>query len=264
MIKLFISDLDNTLFDHEKQIHPEDQNALHRLMDAGLEIGLASGRMDFELVQVMNRIQARFHRISQNGAFIYTKEGKCLQRVTFPGNISKQIYEAARPFGLVCFVSEENEMFVAEKTEKARAIEERMKMPVHSRPQLHEEIGKSLFPSKVCFFGELNDLKRLDQHIHQRFPSQVDSFISDTDCLDFIPTGISKGNALEKLADELGLKPEEIATVGDSFNDVSMLEWTPHSFAMRHAPEEVKQKAGRVVSSVREACEWVLQYNQSS
>ena len=263
MIKLFISDLDNTLFDHEKQIRPEDQSALHALMDAGLEIGLASGRMDFEIVQVMNQLHGRFHRISQNGAFIYTKEGECLQRVAFSGKISKQIYEAAQSFGLICFVSEENEMFVNEKTDKALAIEERMKLSLHLRPQLPEEMGESLFPSKLCFFGDIKDLKRLDQHIHQLFPSQVDSFISDKDCLDFMPPGISKGNALKKLAEKLGLKPEEIATIGDSFNDVSMLEFTPHSFAMNHAPSEVKQKAKHSVSSVHEACKWVLQYNQS-
>lgn len=263
MIKLFISDLDNTLFDDEKQIRPEDQDALHELMDAGLEIGLASGRMDFELVQVMNQLQGRFHRISQNGAFIYTKEGKCLQKVTFPGKISSQIYKVAQSFGLVCFVSEENEMFVAQKTDKALAVEERMKLSLHLRPQLAEEMGKNLFPSKLCFFGDPKDLNRLDQHIHQQFPSQVDSFISDKDCLDFMPPGISKGNALKMLAEELGLKPEEIATAGDSFNDVSMLEFTPHSFAMSHAPQEVKQHAGHIVSSVHEACKRVLQYNQS-
>ncbi|MBA4601911.1 Cof-type HAD-IIB family hydrolase [Thermoactinomyces mirandus] len=262
MIKLFVSDLDNTLFNHEKQVAPEDQKALKALMEAGLHIALASGRMDHELVKIGNLLQGRFHRISQNGAFIYTRDGECLQSVTFSGKLSRQIYREAKSFELPCFINLENEMFVAEKTDAVLAIKKRMKLSVQVLPEMDKELGKTLFPSKITCFGHPEKLRQLNRHIRQTFPSQVDSFISDRDCLDFMPPGISKGASLKKLADEFGFKPEEIVTIGDSFNDVSMLRLTPHSFAMQHAPAEVKQHATYVVSSVHEAAEQVLAHNR--
>jgi Cof subfamily protein (haloacid dehalogenase superfamily) len=262
MIKLFVSDLDNTLFNHEKQVAPQDQKALKSLMEAGLHIALASGRMDNELVNVMNLLDSRFHRISQNGAFIYTRDGHCLQSAAFSGELSRQIYKEAKSFELPCFITQENEMFVAEKTDTVLAIEKRMKLSVHVLPEMGEELGKTLFPSKITYFGELEQLKQLGGYIRRTFPSRVDSVISDKDCLDFMPPGISKGASLEKLADVFGLRPEEIATIGDSFNDVSMLRFTPHSFAMQHAPAEVKEQATHVVSSVYRAAEQVLEHNR--
>lgn len=262
MIKLFVSDLDNTLFNDEKQVAPRDQEALKSLKEAGLHIALASGRMDYELVKVMNLIESRFHRISQNGAFIYTRDGKCLQSAAFSGELSRQIYREGNTFGLPCFITQENEMFVAEKTDAVLAIEKRMKLSVRVIPEMDKQLGKTLFPSKITYFGEPHEIRKLDRYIQQTFASQVDSVISDRDCLDFMPPGISKGASLKKLADEFGLQPEEIATIGDSFNDVSMLHFTPHSFAMRHAPAEVKQQASHVVSSVHEAAEQVLSHNR--
>ncbi len=262
MIKLFVSDLDNTLFNHEKKVSPHDQKALKSLMAAGLHIALASGRMDYELVKIMNLLESRFHRISQNGAYIYTRDGQCLQSATFTGDLSRQIYKEAKPFGLPCFINQKNEMFVTEKTDTVLAIQKRMKLKVHVLPEMAMELGRTLFPSKITYFGEPDKIKRLGEHIKQTFTTQVDSFISDRDCLDFMPPGISKGASLKKLADEFGLQPEEIATVGDSFNDVSMLRFTPHSFAMQHAPAEVKEQATHLVSSVHEAAEKVLAHNR--
>ncbi|MGA8942469.1 MAG: HAD family hydrolase [Thermoactinomyces sp.] len=262
MIKLFVSDLDNTLFNRDKQVSPRDQKALRSLIEAGLHIALASGRMDNELVKVMDLLESRFHRISQNGAFIYSRDGKCLQSAAFSGELSRHIYKKAKSFALPCFITHENEMFVEKKTDAVLAILKRMKLSVRVIPEMDEELGKTLFPSKITYFGELDKLQKLDAYIQETFPSQVDSFFSDRDCLDFMPPGISKGASLKILADELGLQPEEIATIGDSFNDVSMLRYTPHSFAMQHAPAEVKQQATHVVSSVHEAAEQVLAQNR--
>jgi hydroxymethylpyrimidine pyrophosphatase-like HAD family hydrolase len=63
----------------------------------------------------------------------------------------------------------------------------------------------------------------------------------------------SKGVALASLASRLGVAREDVAAVGDWWNDLPMLAWAGRSFAMAHAPAGVCEAAGDVVSSVAAA-----------
>lgn len=57
------------------------------------------------------------------------------------------------------------------------------------------------------------------------------------------PRGCSKGIALARLAARCGVAREDVAAVGDWWNDLSMLSWAGRSFAMAHAPEGVRAAA---------------------
>ena len=55
--------------------------------------------------------------------------------------------------------------------------------------------------------------------------------------------GMTKGTALELLAQHHGVSPEEVVAVGDWYNDVPMFERAGRSFAMGQAPEAIKKAA---------------------
>lgn len=59
----------------------------------------------------------------------------------------------------------------------------------------------------------------------------------------FIARGVSKGAAVAALAESLGIAREHVAVAGDWHNDLSMFEWAGRSYAMPHAPRELKEKA---------------------
>ncbi len=61
--------------------------------------------------------------------------------------------------------------------------------------------------------------------------------------------GVSKGKAVAMLAAHYNLKREEIITIGDSENDVSMIEYAGLGIAMENALESVKQKADYITDS---------------
>ncbi len=71
--------------------------------------------------------------------------------------------------------------------------------------------------------------------------------------VDIMPRGVSKGSALRRLMEHLQIEANEVACIGDSFNDISMFEVTPHSFTLHHAHPYVKERANHIVRSVEEA-----------
>ncbi|WP_165873761.1 HAD family hydrolase [Baia soyae] len=264
MIQFFVTDLDNTLLNDQKEINPQDQLALEKLMAAGVKICLASGRSDHEIFSVMSHLEAKYHRISQNGAYVRTPEGVTLRSTVFEGDLAKRIYESAEEKNLFGFIATEDRILVTNRNHPSiPQIEEGLKIQFEEHPGALHEIGQQLQPSKLCYFGTEDQLHDLQSHIQHHFPNEVDSYISDVHCVDLMPKHVSKGTALAYLLDHLQIQPDSVACAGDSYNDISMFELIPHSFVMKHANPEVKAHAKREIQSVSEAVEWILQYNKT-
>ena len=80
--------------------------------------------------------------------------------------------------------------------------------------------------------------------------------IGYTAWLDIAPSGISKASALEKLRADLGIRADQVITIGDGRNDIAMFEWAQAggglAFAMGQGPEEVHAAATAVTSTVED------------
>lgn len=61
--------------------------------------------------------------------------------------------------------------------------------------------------------------------------------------LDVLPHGWSKAEALDALMDSLGITLDEVAFVGDSENDLTLLKKVPNSYAVANATPEAKAAA---------------------
>lgn len=67
--------------------------------------------------------------------------------------------------------------------------------------------------------------------------------------LEVVNSKVNKGEALKAVAEAMGLTREEVMAVGDGMNDLTMLQWAGTSFAVGHAPEELRQAATYVTES---------------
>ena len=58
-----------------------------------------------------------------------------------------------------------------------------------------------------------------------------------------MPQGVSKGRAVKELAEKMGIGPDQVMTVGDFDNDLSMIEYAGYGIAMGNATPKVKAAA---------------------
>src|SRR5690606_23752078 len=71
--------------------------------------------------------------------------------------------------------------------------------------------------------------------------------------LDIAPDGITKGTALERVRNLLGVPRERVLVAGDGRNDIEMFEWAGvggRAVAMGQAPPEVKAVATELTEDV--------------
>lgn len=259
LIKLIVSDLDGTLLTKKNEVMEHDIKALQKATRKQIDICIATGRMDNEILEVLKMVNGKFHRISQNGAFVYTKDHHQLHAVYFKHDIAHEIYHKVKDNHTITFVCNHDTNFVEEMNDEVRKIEERMFFPIVENPKIASTIGKEITPSKITVLAY--DAKKRQQEIMELFHENVDTFISEQYCLDIMPKNISKGDALIKLCKHLNLSTNEIACIGDSYNDIPMFQLTKHSFAMSHAAEEVKMHATHLVESVSDAISFILEEN---
>ncbi|KXY35213.1 Cof-type HAD-IIB family hydrolase [Bacillus sp. FSL K6-0067] len=261
MIKLFISDIDGTMMSHSGKIQEEDVLAIQDLMNQNVGIAFASGRLDNEIIELMNNINGKFHRISINGVCVYTHENKQLLSSQITPEILPELLKITSGENYIRYVCDESNYYIEEKTTLIQQIEKKIALASVEEPNLLNKVNKTIFPNKISIGGNKEEIIVLKDKLEQIFKGKISTFISAEQVLDIMPAQISKGAAISVLLEELKLAPEEIACIGDSYNDIPMFSLTPHSFAMSTANREVKQHANYVVNSVKEAINQVIVYN---
>ena len=82
--------------------------------------------------------------------------------------------------------------------------------------------------------------------------SRFDFIRSEYYLYEMLPKGVSKGKALRKMAQLLGIQSSHTIAAGDYYNDVSMLQTAGLSFAVSNAVPEAKAAAKYITVSNNE------------
>jgi Cof subfamily protein (haloacid dehalogenase superfamily) len=261
MIKLIVSDLDGTLLQKGHHIKPQDREALKQAINSGIIVSIASGRMHPEVQHVVEELELPAHSISQNGAYVHTSVHELIQHDAFDTDLIRQLALAADGLPFYTVMCGPDYYVITEMNEGYAAIQLNLLAPLHVMPDAVEALGSELICCKISYIGPVEQLVLLQQQLLTLHGDKIDAYISDVDCLDVMPRHVSKGVSLEALQKYLGITADETICIGDSFNDISMFNVTPHSFAISTSHPDVRAKAAYTVDSVAGAVAWVLQTN---
>ena len=263
MIKLALTDLDNTLIPlgaPHASMHAIA--AIHAMLDAGLHFGPVSGRVpaamrwmfggdeacsatgafvNGQLVYADGRLvhaeTLPAAKLAEVGAWIAPHEG-CALVVYDLDDISETTDGTAYLMGISAEELVRHEGFFG----RTPHLIDHLDQPTYIKANLRCDLPQ---PQMV----EVRDGLRLQfPELDFVFPARNGPFI------DILPAGWSKGRAVEVLADHLGLSLDEVATFGDSENDISMFEAVTYSVAVRNAsPEAMAAARYRIGLSVDDA-----------
>lgn len=258
MIKLFASDIDGTLMNARKEIHTRDIQAVREAMENGMIVCLASGRMYSEIKVVMEELSIPCYAICQNGASVISDTGVLLSANHFESELAASLFKFVQVPGLVTLICAADGNYVINMTKAVETVGERFLTPLIEKKDLLESIREREFlTTKFSVYGEVRILERLLQDLSNVFGENVTASFSDADGVDIMPAGVDKGTALLSLMSRLNIGCDEVACIGDSYNDLAMFKVTLYSYAMTCADEAVRKVAVHSASSVAEALEAV-------
>ena len=126
-------------------------------------------------------------------------------------------------------------------------------------------LEKESYNSSVGNIGILTydteKLEKLVKEYRSAYGNEFDVYISGPTTMNIVPKGVSKLEAIKIVCKKEAAGVDEIVTIGDSPNDISMLKNIKMSFAMSEAPESVKSVAGFETPSVADAVKMVVDFN---
>ncbi len=234
-----------------EEISPAVKESVHRALDAGAHVVLASGRSPHGMTNVADLLELhgpgrdRLWIVASNGAVVFRYPPlDVVHEETFDARSAVAAILDRHPTALV-------------------AVEER---GVGYRVNSHFPDGEL---SGDMIVTEIDELLAAEvSRVIIRDPeSTADEFVALaeelglqgtnyvvgwTAWLDLAPVGVSKASGLEYVAKELGISTDQTLALGDGRNDVEMFEWAHRGVAMGQAVEEVLAKADAVTGSVFE------------
>ncbi len=96
---------------------------------------------------------------------------------------------------------------------------------------------------KLLLIAEPPAASKIVSELAPRFFGRMEIALSRPNYVECTASGVHKGEALRMLAERLNIPRENVAAFGDNENDLSMIRWAGHGYAVANAPEGVRAGA---------------------
>lgn len=275
MYKLIAIDLDGTLLNSYGEISNESIETIKKLKNSGIKIVLTSGRANSAIESFAYQIGADEYMISGNGAEIYDLQK---EETIYNQYLTKEkVLEIAK-------ICEENSMYYNVYTQRsiiAKSLNyntlyyqsENQKKPedkqtkidiVENIPDYIRQLqNKNFLKITVCdkdesiFRGIINTLKKdtqIDVLDVSHMSRKIIKYGTKEMHIGYYYTeitnkSVNKWSALDFLIKRLGIKQEEVITIGDNINDKEMLQNAGLGIAMGNSSPMIKEIADKVTTS---------------
>jgi Cof subfamily protein (haloacid dehalogenase superfamily) len=231
----------------EKYITPRTHLALRQAVEAGLRLVIATGQTLAMMQHVCGELPLHGPQIVENGAVLADLEGHVYATHLFPAQHVLPVLELLRTAGCHRAYHTLQRVYVDRQTPRAHEW-----YPPPIPPVIEVEDVASLYRLpclKLVGVSEEAQIRALRAAWEQRFAGQLCVTQTSFDLVEFLHPEVSKGRALQAIATDLGIAPEEIVAFGDHHNDIGMLRFAGLGIAMGNALEEVKAEADYVTAS---------------
>jgi Cof subfamily protein (haloacid dehalogenase superfamily) len=265
-IKLILADVDGTLVTHDKVLTERAKAAVAKMRAHGIQFAITSGRPPRGMQMLIEPLALSTPIAAFNGGMFVRPDLSLLEQRVLPANVVEPAMEIMEAHGLDIWIYRGSDWFVRERHGPHVDREEwTVKFPPTVVPNF-----RGLTNDVVKLVGVSDDLdavrrcegaarQRFLQNVHttesnpQREPhSLVSAARSQPYYLDVTHPDANKGFVALRLSEMLGIPTNQIATIGDMPNDISMFEKSGISIAMGQSSDEVKRAATYTTASSEE------------
>jgi Cof subfamily protein (haloacid dehalogenase superfamily) len=142
-------------------------------------------------------------------------------------------------FTLNCYV--DDELYVAEVTEHARAYADFQSLPITAVGNLQGWLERP--PTKLVVVHDPDALDELRPRLVERFGERLYIAKSLPYFLELASPRISKGSGLAFVAEHLGFEAPETVAFGDGENDLELLAWAGFAVCVENGNDLLKARA---------------------
>ncbi|MBR6192868.1 MAG: HAD family phosphatase [Treponema sp.] len=255
-VKLIALDLDDTLLNDSREISDENVHVLRRAASLGIYVVLCSGRAEDAILPFVRRLdlagtQSGRYIIAVNGCSIFDMHKReRIYNKKVPADVLLYADRIAREMGYYSEVYGPDVIYAEKATEWTRLDSEMCGV----RLEIVEDYENFLRQGfvKMLIAGEPEKLQVLQKKLRDGLKADANVFVSKPYFLEVLPANCGKGQAVNFLADHLGISRKETIGFGDSMNDEDMIRECGYGVAMCNGFEEIKDIADFVTEKTND------------
>lgn len=271
MVKYFVSDIDSTLFDQKKGIHPKSIKSLIQLQKEGVTVVLASGRT----LKAMEGV-AKQLKLHQYGGYLIGSNGTSLRKATEQKLMIHHVHalkdlkrycEKALELGLHFSIEQNGILYYTHLDPSVLYEKTHCDMRIQAFVDPLEELMED--NAKLCIhLSENEPTEGMDAFV-KLFKHEVACERFHPRYMDVMPYGHSKLTGLQEILKHEQSDLSMVAAIGDGDNDIDLLTHAGFSGAVANAKESVLERVDIVVAhsaegGVSQFAELVRAKNQSN
>jgi Cof subfamily protein (haloacid dehalogenase superfamily) len=256
-VRLIALDIDGTLIGDDQVIGDRTKAAVAEALRRGIEVALVTGRMATNAAPFAEALGLRGPIVGMQGAVIREmpepgsrRRGRLLRHRVIPASTVAEIVRWCGRNGLTPHFNSLECMVIARDDEHL----DRYRMFAEDRMEVVDRIGDWLPRpvTKIVAVGEVAHALEVLDAARAAFDGSASVTLSHPTFLEFLPLGVTKGEAIRWLARREKTPLEQCMAVGDQYNDLEMIAEVGHGVAMPTAPDAVKAVAEFVAPPVGE------------
>lgn len=256
-LKLVACDMDGTLLNSKNEISEKHAKVAELCAEKGIAFTVCSGRAFVSIKPYLKSLRSdKGFMIGYNGGRIATMDMKTeIYRCPMTARDVRSIIDLGMKLDAttivwadeVLYVNRINDSSIAyAKLSSAEAVLFDPENPVFLQNLADNDITTV---DKVFWTDPPEKTDYLEKNARPLVPETVQFMRSGSIFLEFVDAKVSKGDALRRLCDYLGVDISESAAFGDAENDLAMLEAAGRAVAMGNASDVVKESADTITET---------------
>ena len=262
-MELFVTDLDGTLLNSNKEVSIKSTEILNKLIDNGVNFTIATARTPATVVDLLQDVNLKLPAVLMNGVLLYDiKEEKYINIKEIEKDTVDKVFDILNKFdkNAMVYGIRNNHLWVYHK-EFEYSWEYNFYKERADRKQKTflkvENYQESIKESKIINFivfdkyekvkGIYEELKKIDEISVEYYED-----IYEKGCyfLEAYSAEASKANGIKLLSDYI--EHDKLICFGDNLNDIPMFELADVCYATANAVESVKEISTDVIGSCDE------------
>ena len=270
MIKLIASDMDGTLLNDKHDIDIETVEAIRKAEEKGIIFAISTGREYDSVKCVLEKHNIKCQCVLSNGAEYRDENGNILKVINIDDVTAKDIMYILKEYNMAAriftsggvYTTSSKEDALMEVTYRTMSFNPEMTMEEAKKIAEHETFFENLqyvndieeffklgleVRKFVAFHKDVDFISRVKEKMEKIEGLAVSSSFSDN--IELTQKDAQKGIILKRVVIDMGIDPDNVMILGDSFNDYSMFTEFKESVAMKNAIPEVKKIAKYITDS---------------
>ncbi len=252
-IKLAAIDLDDTLLNNRHMISPACVDAIRRVKEQGVYVVLATGRMYRAALPFAQQLELEMPLIAYQGALVKNSgSGEVLYERTLDAQLSLHLIDFLE-FQRIDYHIYCNDQVYARKM---LPLLEKHARVTGINPVINGDMAGVIMKTPpleiMAVFQDYTRRKDVELMLRDRYHGRLHLSRFKYNTLEIMDRLATKAQALATVAARLGVQQHEVMAIGDSHNDVPMIEWAGIGVAVGNAHPRVKAAADFITGSNEE------------